>query len=117
MRSVLFLTSYILFAEGAQEFERIPFIGRMCHKDGLLNVATRQFLINGLATFGIAFEQPHRRVDITYYCLPRSLEIVWNMLKNRKLVKHDLPYQNGLLIAFSFAIIAYKYSEEEDARK
>ena len=43
--------------------------------------------------------------------MPRSLEIVWNLLKNRKIVKKDFPLQSAVLIAISFAIIAYKYSE------
>jgi hypothetical protein len=69
-----------------------------------------------IAPLGIAFEQPHRRVDITYYCLPRSLEILWNMLKNREIIRGDLPFQNELLIALSFGLIAYKFSEEEEKR-
>jgi hypothetical protein len=108
----MFLTSYIAFAEAFQSMPKIWFLKRFCHRDGILPLPTRQLISCGLATLGIAFEQPHRRVDITYYCLPRSLEIVWNLLKNRKLVRKDLPYQNGFLIAISFAIIAYKYSEE-----
>jgi hypothetical protein len=111
-RSVMFLTSYIMLANLGQDFVRLPGLRSLCHKDGLLAVPTRQLILNSIATLGIAFEQPHRRVDITYYCMPRSIEIVWNLLKNRKLIKNDFPFQNSFLVAISFAIIAYKYSEE-----
>ena len=84
----------------------------MFHRDGLFPLPARQFILNGIATIGIAFEQPHRRVDITYYCMPRSLEIIWNFLKNRRLIR-DLPFQNSLLIAIAFAIIAFKFAEEQ----
>lgn len=108
----MFLTSYIMLANLGQDLMRLPGLSSLCHRDGLLPVPLRQLLLNGISTFGIAFEQPHRRVDITYYCMPRSLEVIWNLLKNRKLIKNDIPFQNSFLIAISFAIIAYKYSEE-----
>ena len=60
---------------------------------GKVSFYTRNCVIAFLATAGIACEQPHRRVDITYYVMPRSLEIIWEMLKNRRLVK-DIPGQN-----------------------
>jgi hypothetical protein len=44
--------------------------------------------------------------------MPRSLEIIWNFLKNRRLIR-DLPFQNSLLIAIAFAIIAFKFAEEQ----
>ena len=59
----------------------------------LLSVTQRNLLISILATTAIAWEQPHRRVDITYYVIPRAVEIYWNMLKNRKIVK-DFPGLN-----------------------
>jgi hypothetical protein len=58
-----------------------------------LSVNQRNLLISILATFSIAWEQPHRRVDISYYVAPRTFEIFWNMLKNRKIVS-DFPGQN-----------------------
>jgi hypothetical protein len=48
--------------------------------------------------------------------MPRSLEIFWNIIKNRRLVKGDIPFQNTILIGLAFGIIAYKYSEEQEAR-
>lgn len=47
-------------------------------------------LISGL---GISFEQPHKRTEITYFCLPKSIEAWWNFLEKRKIVK-TLPHQN-----------------------
>jgi hypothetical protein len=70
-----------------------------------------------IATLGIAWEQPHRRVDIIYYIIPRVLEIYWNMIKNRRIVKGDIPAQNAILIAIAFGVIAYKFSEEESTRE
>lgn len=116
-RSVAFLTGYIMFFQIFQEWPRLPFIGpRLFHRDGLIPIYTRQMLANFMSAAAIAFEQPHRRVDITYYCLPRALEILWNLLKNRKLVRRDPPGLNAILIAVSFAIIAYKFSEEQETR-
>lgn len=39
-----------------------------------------------LSGFGIAFEQPHKRVEITLYCIPKTLEAIWNYLEKRNLV-------------------------------
>jgi len=41
--------------------------------------------------FGIAFEQAHKRVEILYYCIPKTLEAVWNLLEKRNIVK-TLPF-------------------------
>jgi hypothetical protein len=38
------------------------------------------------------------------------------MIKNRRLIKRDFPMQNFLLIACSFAVIGYIFSEEEEDR-
>ena len=77
----------------------------------------KAFVIMTTASFGIAFEQPHRRVDIMYYCMPRSFEIVWNMLATRKFVPPELPYQNALLMTLCFGIVAFKFSDEEERRQ
>jgi len=68
-------------------------------------------LVMVLSPGSIAFEQPHRRVDITYFLLRSSVENWWNMLRNRKLVPH-IPKAGELLIILAFAIIAFKFSEE-----
>ena len=47
-------------------------------------------LVSGL---GISFEQPHKRTEITYFCLPKSIEAWWNLLEKRGIVK-TLPHQN-----------------------
>lgn len=41
MRSVLFLTVYVQFANLAQYITKVPLLGRLCHRDGLLNVQVR----------------------------------------------------------------------------
>jgi hypothetical protein len=35
---------------------------------------------------GIAWEQATKRPEITYFCLPKSIEAAWNMLEKRGLV-------------------------------
>ena len=77
----------------------------------------KAFLIMTTASFGIAFEQPHRRVDIMYYCMPRSFEIFWNMMATRKFVPSELPFQNALLMTLCFGIVAFKFCEEEEDRQ
>ena len=47
----------------------------------------RNLLLSTLVPISIAWEQPHKRVDINYFVLPKATEIFWNMLKNRRLVR------------------------------
>ena len=82
-----------------------------------INFYRRNVIACIIATVGIAWEQPHRRVDIIYYIIPRVLEIYWNMLKNRRLVKSDIPRQNLILLALAFGMIAYRFSQEESNRE
>jgi hypothetical protein len=111
-RSVMFLTTYILVIIMGQEvYQHRPFTW-LCGENGMFNRYNRSVLACVLATAGIAWEQPHRRIDIIYYIIPRVLEIYWNMIKNRKVVKGDLPFQNAIIIGFALAVVAYKYSEE-----
>jgi hypothetical protein len=48
--------------------------------------------------------------------MPKTVEIFWNMIKNRRWIKRDLPMQDFMLVALSFGVIAYIYSEEQDVR-
>ena len=48
-------------------------------------------IASALAGFGIIFEQPHRRVEFTYYCLPKAVEGMWNFMERRKYVK-EIPH-------------------------
>jgi hypothetical protein len=62
----------------------------------------------------IAFEQPHKRLDITYFILPRTIETFFNMAVNRKLLgrKAYPKLQNVLLIMLAIGIIAARFNEE-----
>ena len=73
----------------------------------------RNVVFGMISTAGIAFEQSHKRLDITYFTLPKSIETFWMMLKNRKLVK-DFPGMNFLAIAVALAMIAYKFNDEQE---
>ena len=50
---------------------------------------TANVLISILSTLFIAWEPAHRRNDIAYFVGPRTLESIWNMLSNRKLVRSE----------------------------
>jgi len=39
------------------------------------------------------------------------------MLKNRRLVKSDIPGQNLILLALAFGMLAYRFSQEESNRE
>jgi len=104
-RSVLFMTSFI----------QLNAIGQY-YPGPLLGYHKRAILLSLITPISIALEQAHRRSDITYFVMPRSFEALWNMLKNRKIVRADYPSMNCLILAFSFAVIAYKFSEEENIR-
>ena len=105
-RSVLFMTSFI----------QVNAIGQY-YPGPLLGYLKRAILLSAVTPISIALEQAHRRSDITYFVMPRSFEALWNMLKNRKIVRADYPLMNCLILAFSFAVIAYKFSEEENTRQ
>jgi hypothetical protein len=102
----MFMTSYI----------QVNAIGQY-YPGPLLSYARRALLLSAITPLSIAIEQAHRRSDITYFVMPRSFEALWNMLKNRKIVRADYPLMNSILLAISFAIITYKLSEEQDVRQ
>ena len=113
----MFLTTYVQLIVIGQYIKEIPWLKWASQPGKFLYYPNRNFILCTLATLGIAWEQPNRRVDITYYIIPRTIEILWNMLKNRRLVKADFPFQSPILIAIAFGIIAYKFSEEEELRQ
>ena len=61
-----------------------------------------------IAGFGIAFEQPHKRSEITYYCMPKTLEAVWNLLEKKNIVR-TVPYQSAIIFSLAMGIIAACY--------
>lgn len=83
----MFLTTFVIIIYSFYEYIQYTPLQRW------LTNSQRNWIVSVISTLGIIWEQPHRRVDITYYVVPRTLEIYWNMLKNRKIVK-DFPLQN-----------------------
>ncbi len=83
----------------------------------LLGYLKRAILLSIVTPACIVLEQAHRRSDITYFVMPRSFEALWNMLKNRRIVRADYPLMKAFILALSFSIISYKFSEEESARQ
>ena len=81
----MFVTCVVMGIRGINEFtDRIPLITNNT------NFLTRNFWISFFSNFSMAFEQPHRQVDITYFIAPRAAEIYWKSLKNRRFVR-DVP--------------------------
>ena len=101
----MFLTSFI----------QVNAIGQY-YPGPLLGYLKRALLLSSVTPLVIALEQAHRRSDITYFVMPKSFEALWNMLKNRKIVRADYPLMNAIILALSFGVIAYKFSEEEQVR-
>jgi len=81
LRSVMFMTSFVVMCLICYEtIQRTPLQHRW-------TASQRNFLCSSIVPITIAFEQPHKRVDINYFVLPKTIEIFWNMLKNRRLVR------------------------------
>ena len=113
----MFLTTFVQVIVIGQYPTRAGFLHRFSLPGGWLYYPYRQFLLCTIATLSIAWEQPQRRKQITYYIIPRTVEIFWKMLKNRRLIKRDFKLQNPVLIGLAFGVIAFKYSEEQEARQ
>ena len=102
LRSVMFLTSFVM-----------SIISFQCYGSKMfphLSVQTLHLITVLFSGFGIAFEQPHKRKEITYYCLPRSLEGLWNFLEKRRIVK-TFKYQDIVVFALSMGVIAMCYGD------
>ena len=84
-RSVMFVTCVVMGIRGINEVtDRIPLVKNNT------NFLTLNFWISFFSNFSMAFEQPHRQVDITFFIAPRAFEIYWKSLKNRRFVR-DVP--------------------------
>ena len=104
LRSVLFMTGYVSAGKIVwANVDSFP-LGYMPYK-------LVDFLINFLPPAFIAFEQPHKRVDITYFLMKSSAESWWNIFRNRKLVP-NIPRLGELMTVLALSIIAFKFSEE-----
>ena len=107
MRSVAFLTAFVLFILLFNHSAAFRFRGK-------IPFYYRNLFACFLATGGIAFEQPHRRIDITYFVIPRSVETFWAMLKARVPWVRDFKGMNLLVIALALGCIAYKFADESE---
>ena len=63
-----------------------------------------------ISGMGIVFESPNKRSEVTYYCLPKAIEALWNGLEKRSLIK-TLPGQPILTFALCMGIIAMCYGD------
>jgi hypothetical protein len=87
-RSVAFMATY---TQGVKFMEMLtthvmPIRGLM----HLMGQKSFDWLISFITAWAIALEQPHKRVDITYFIMPRIVEFWWLFFKNRKMIR-DLP--------------------------
>ena len=79
VRSVLFLASFV---------SSIIFL--QCYANKTLPLLSKNqigVVASIVSGFGIVFEQAHRRAELTYYCMPRCLDTIWNWLEKRQIVK------------------------------
>ncbi|CDW77844.1 UNKNOWN [Stylonychia lemnae] len=67
-----------------------------------------------LSGLGIAFEQPHKRVEIIYYVLPRNLEGIQNFMARRKLDSY-FKYQEVLLFAIAMGMLGMCFNEGKNS--
>ena len=50
---------------------------------------------------------------MTYFITPVVAETLWNMLVNRKIVRHNMPGKSAIPLAIAIAVIAYKFADEQ----
>lgn len=69
-----------------------------------------------IAPLTILIEPVSRRAELVLFKMPRFLEMLWNFLVNKGIVKN---IKNGEVIMFAIAmsIICYCYQNEEDCIK
>ncbi|CDW78917.1 UNKNOWN [Stylonychia lemnae] len=91
IRSVMFMTSFVMSIKMVE-----------CYGKG---IHWASVLISG---FGIIFEQPHKRVEISYYVFPKALESLWNYLERRGLVH--------ILFALAIGMLAMSYGEGKNTK-
>ena len=70
---------------------------------------------SAISGFGIAFESPLKRSEVTYYCLPKAIEAVWNSLERRGLIK-TLPGQPIITFALCMGIIGMCFGDGSQPR-
>jgi hypothetical protein len=84
-QSIMFMTTYVISIKAMHAFFDTSIFRKV--PNGLAN-----WIISSVSCISIAWEQPHRRNDIIYFVLPRTLESFFNMAKNRKLLgKKEFP--------------------------
>jgi hypothetical protein len=52
------------------------------------NMTQKNIFAYTVSLLAIGIEEQRKRIDIIYYMWPKTTEIIWNMLSNRKLVSH-----------------------------
>jgi hypothetical protein len=107
MKSMLFLTSFVSSIHILQ-----------CYGESVYSSSTRRGLLmvsSAISGFGIAFESPHKRSEVTYYCLPKAIEAVWNSLERRGLIK-TLPGQPIITFALCMGIIGMCFGDGSQPR-
>lgn len=104
-KSVMFMTTYVFSIKLGYQLFAQKYLNKV--PQWLAN-----YIISVTGCLFIAFEQPHKRVDITYFIIPRVLETYYNILVNRKLLREISPkVMNLILVSLAIAIIAFKFTE------
>jgi len=106
-RSAAFVAAYVFgFAFWAEVIKRTPVLKS-------LSVPMSNTLGGYLSALSIAIQVPAKRIDINYFMLPKTLESLWLMLKNRGLVT-EFKGLTAIMFIIAVAIIAGKFADESD---
>jgi len=111
-RSVMFMTTFVLIiVHGSDRFKYLPILRNMNHYQ-------QGFVTHTLSTMSIVFEQPHRRVDIIYFLIPRTVRVLFNLFKHRNFrFAKEFKGFHALVFAIAMGIVAFTFSEEMVVRK
>lgn len=101
-RSSLFLTLYSWITKSS--ICLLNYIG--------LNYLNRIGFPGFLCGASVLAERKSRRIELAMYCLPKGIQIVWNILKKKRGIK---PIPNGefLYIPIALGILFWLYQREE----
>lgn len=94
-RSVAFLTGYVTIVKAGLCLQRVE-----RRRDAWWQAA----LVGTLAGLSLRFEAPKRASELMLYCLPKGIDVAFQLLERRGLVQR-VPYGNALMFAAAMAIV------------
>lgn len=67
-----------------------------------------------MAGLTVLVESPLRRKELAFYCFPRAIQIGWNILKKKKIVR-SVKYGEFAFISCAISTLFYFYQCETSA--